>query len=69
MISVSALAFGYLLMNIFSSSPNISGDNSGGDICFVLQQDICDPLGTELVAHSGRSGVMLFTPAIIVDPL
>ncbi len=26
MISVSALAFGYLLMNIFSSSPNISGD-------------------------------------------
>ncbi len=26
MISVSALAFGYLLMNIFSTSPNISGD-------------------------------------------
>lgn len=26
MISVGALAFGYLLMNIFSSSPNLSGD-------------------------------------------
>ncbi len=26
MISVSALAFGYLLMNIFSASPNITGD-------------------------------------------
>ncbi len=26
MISVSALAFGYLLMNLFSYSPNISGD-------------------------------------------
>ena len=26
MISVSALAFGYLLMNIFSTSPNVTGD-------------------------------------------
>ena len=26
MISVTALAFGYLLMNVFSSSPNVSGD-------------------------------------------
>mgnify|MGYP002853627707 CR=1 FL=1 len=26
MISVSALAFGYLFMNVFSTSPNISGD-------------------------------------------
>ena len=26
MISVTSLAFGYLLMNVFSSSPNVSGD-------------------------------------------
>ena len=26
MISVAALAFGYLLMNLFSTSPNLSGD-------------------------------------------
>ena len=29
MISVTALAFGYLLMNVFSSSPNVSGDVCG----------------------------------------
>ena len=27
MISVGALAFGYLLMNIFSTGPNLSGDS------------------------------------------
>lgn len=36
MMSVGALAIGYLMMNVFFSSPNLSGD-----LCTVLQQNLC----------------------------
>lgn len=40
MISVGALAIGYLLMNLFSTSPNISGDVVQHSVWFYIHSDI-----------------------------
>ena len=56
MISVGAMAFGYLIMNIFSASPNLAGD-----VCSTLfgSTSILTLTGEEVLLCAGLSLVVL----------